>query len=319
METYVSTALVRNPSQSPPSVLPATASLRYHRLMAAISAIILMSCAALVPMSRVQIPLADSIQSVAGVLMFILIAWYCHWSGHRRLREFCLYFLWISCICTGLVILVAVAATAPTPLVDTKLADVDARLGIQTPLLINAAAHFPWLSRTLSLAYNLSGYFALVAILAPAVSRRTAEFQRALLSGSITGILTIALFSLFPAIGPWVTYGFRPSNAQLICEKSLLLLKSGKTMSVSETFAIVSFPSFHVALAVLCALILWNFRPLRIPSTILAVAICISTMTTGWHYVVDVVGGVVVSAIAYSLAHSAIRVECFPVDGQPNG
>ena len=281
----------------------------FHLLMALLVALLLVFCIVLVPRSCVQVPVADVIQTIVTALMMALVVWYCHACGHRKLREFCLYFLWIICICSELVVLIALAGTAPTPLIDSKLAGLDALTGVQVPMVVGSVASIPWIARTLAFAYNLSGPFALGAILAPAFARRAKEFKRALLAGSISGILTIALFSLFPAIGPWVFYGFHPTEAQSLCEKSLRLLKSGQPVSVHSTFAIVSFPSFHVALAILCALILWNFRLLRIPSIILALAICLSTVTTGWHYLTDVAGGIVIGVLAFLLSDAVVRFE----------
>ncbi len=281
----------------------------FHLLMALIVAFLLLCCVVLVPRSCVDVPAAEVIQTVVTALMMALVVGYCHVSGHRSLREFCLNFLWIICICSELVVLIALAGTAPTPLIDSKLAGLDARAGIQVPLVISSIASFPWLMRTLAITYNLSGPFALGAILAPAFARRAKEFRRALLAGSITGILTIALFSLLPAVGPWVVYGLHPTEAQSLCERSLRLLKSGQQVSVHATFAIVSFPSFHVALAILCVLILWNFRLIRIPSIILGLAICVSTVTTGWHYLTDVAGGIAVSVLAFFLSDAVVRLE----------
>ena len=58
------------------------------------------------------------------------------------------------------------------------------------------------------------------------------------------------------------------------------------------------FPSFHVIWAVLSARALWGFRRLRIPVSMLAGLLSVSTMTTGWHYFVDVLGGLVVAEVS---------------------
>lgn len=58
------------------------------------------------------------------------------------------------------------------------------------------------------------------------------------------------------------------------------------------------FPSFHVIWAVLSARALWGFRYLPVPVTMLAALISISTMTTGWHYFADVLGGLMIAWIS---------------------
>lgn len=67
--------------------------------------------------------------------------------------------------------------------------------------------------------------------------------------------------------------------------------------------AIVCFPSFHVIWAILSAIALggtWRF--LRIPSALFATLVIASTMSTGWHYATDVLGGLIIAAVSLLLA-----------------
>lgn len=63
-------------------------------------------------------------------------------------------------------------------------------------------------------------------------------------------------------------------------------------------------PSLHTTLAVLAALWIVDYVPRRVPRWIAwacAVAVCVSTITTGQHYLIDVAGGVVTAVLAYAL------------------
>ena len=85
-------------------------------------------------------------------------------------------------------------------------------------------------------------------------------------------------------------------------------MKSGVPVEMmGATTAIVSFPSFHVALALLSAVYLSTFRRLRVTNWILAGLITISTVTTGWHYGIDVLGGIALAAVAAGAAEWAGR------------
>ena len=51
-----------------------------------------------------------------------------------------------------------------------------------------------------------------------------------------------------------------------------------------------------------------SFRLLRYPATVLAGLITVSTMTTGWHYGVDVIAGLFLAAITTLLANRVLAV-----------
>jgi membrane-associated phospholipid phosphatase len=70
---------------------------------------------------------------------------------------------------------------------------------------------------------------------------------------------------------------------------------------------IVTFPSFHVVLALLPVLALWPRRVLRPFLALVSAAICLSTLTTGWHYATDGIGGLVVTILAYWIAGKTNR------------
>jgi membrane-associated phospholipid phosphatase len=64
------------------------------------------------------------------------------------------------------------------------------------------------------------------------------------------------------------------------------------------------FPSSHVFYAVLGAILVGNriSWPVRLSIYVLAAAVCISTVTTGQHYFLDVLGGVVFAIVSYAIA-----------------
>jgi len=65
---------------------------------------------------------------------------------------------------------------------------------------------------------------------------------------------------------------------------------------------LICFPSFHTILAVLAGVALWSIPYLRWAAAALAALIVVSTVTTGTHYVVDVVAGLGVAFVAFGVA-----------------
>jgi membrane-associated phospholipid phosphatase len=72
--------------------------------------------------------------------------------------------------------------------------------------------------------------------------------------------------------------------------------------------SIICFPSFHVIWALLSARALWGFRMLRLPIAVLTPLIILSTITTGWHYASDVLGGLLIAALAITTADAFTRM-----------
>ena len=71
-------------------------------------------------------------------------------------------------------------------------------------------------------------------------------------------------------------------------------------MDLSYVNGLLCFPSFHTILAILAAVALWSIPYARWLSSLWAGLIVVSTVTTGWHYVIDVVAGLVISGTAWN-------------------
>lgn len=113
-------------------------------------------------------------------------------------------------------------------------------------------------------------------------------------------------------------YGYAPSAAQLRCQDLLLTLRSGgiHVLDLNES-GIVCFPSFHTLLAIVSCVALWSIKPLRIPAAVLASCVVFATLTTGWHYLVDVVGGLLLTLLSIAAARLFTALEKRIEEGRP--
>jgi membrane-associated phospholipid phosphatase len=133
--------------------------------------------------------------------------------------------------------------------------------------------------------------------------------QRFIMVNAFAFVLALPCMLLLPAVGPWVAWHFPPNIAQRAIELNIVSLRRG-IMSSSDSFGgIICFPSFHVFWAVVSAHALQPFRVLRYPAIIVAILVTISTVTTGWHYGVDVIGGLLLAAITTLLANTLLASE----------
>ncbi len=197
--------------------------------------------------------------------------------------------------------MVQIAARAPFPLVDEKLAQVDSYF-IQTATIVHWVEHSLWAHKSSVIAYRLLSPMAVFALFVPILIGRPDVSRRYVVSVSLSILLMLAVFAFCPAVGPWATEGFVGTKAQVSVGQYLTAVKGGNASGMEEQGDIVAFPSFHVILAVLAAVALRSVSGVRYLAVAVAVGICLSTATTGWHYVVDIAAGLGVAGTCHYLA-----------------
>src|SRR5262249_24987312 len=141
--------------------------------------------------------------------------------------------------------------------------------------------------------------------------RRMRDAKEYVLAGVISAIISLPLFSAFQAVGPWVHYGYDPLTKQTNYMETYRDLKTEGTfvMDIDYSDGLICFPSFHTILAVLAAIALRRVPIAGWAASILASLIVISTVTTGPHYIIDVVAGIVVALLSVTMARMYSRAE----------
>ncbi len=256
--------------------------------------------------------------SVGSVGLWILVAayWYCRWRGMTKLRDFTQLAAWVQLIVPAISFLIPVAGRSPYPLVDSQLARIDTRFHFQTVSVVHLMAHLPLLKHGLIIAYAFLPLLVLAALLLPTLAGRVLDSRRYLLAVIFASVLTAALFALWPAAGPWTVEGFAPTRSQAEVLGDLALMKAGIPFPPGTKSAVVAFPSFHVILAVLSVIAMWRVRWARWPALVLGTAICVSTITTGWHYGIDVIGGLAATYLAQIAAKVVLKPIPVPMESQ---
>jgi hypothetical protein len=217
-------------------------------------------------------------------------------------------FFWAVLISIFVSSLVWIAARTPVPLMDWRLAHIDNALGLETSFVVRWAILYPRLAAAMGAIYGWMIPFSLLALAFPVFRGQSQAPQRLVLGYTAAALITIAIFAVCPAVGPWSVYHFAATREQSLCQTTLALLKSGGRLRQDIVrCGLIAFPSFHVAQCVLTAISLWRSRWLRFPAVVLATLICLSTLTTGWHYVADVIAGVAVAIIAHVFAVCILR------------
>lgn len=202
------------------------------------------------------------------------------------------------------VLMYTVASTA-RPLVDESLIQADKWFGFEVPQAMAWANAHPSARLCLQYAYNtlLPQTGLIVVILGFLGDRRPLETF--MLRFMFATLFALALFFAYPAEGPFSTYGYAPSHSQVRYLEHFDALRLGERTLVTWRGAegLITFPSFHTTWAILLALAL-RHRPIIFAfSALLNIAVVAATLTTGWHYVSDVVAGILIGAMVIGLVH----------------
>lgn len=120
-------------------------------------------------------------------------------------------------------------------------------------------------------------------------------------------VLTLAVFTLMPAVGPFshLWHGAIPymPESELWQQGLIPALRahSVHVVDLGHLRGIVSAPSFHTAAAVLYVAAGWRIPQLRWPIVAINAAMLLSTPVEGTHYLIDMILGAIVALVALGL------------------
>ncbi|WP_437871502.1 phosphatase PAP2 family protein [Methylorubrum extorquens] len=131
--------------------------------------------------------------------------------------------------------------------------------------------------------------------------------DRYVLAFILCEMVTVAVSALLPATGAAGLAGL--DAAKLLFHGAtpltdLFALRDGtmRTITVGEVGPIISFPSLHCSVAYLASAALWPLQRLRWAMIVLNVAMTVSAVTHGAHYLCDCLAGLLVAAMSFHVA-----------------
>jgi len=280
---------------------------RVHLALACCSAVLLAFCVLAAPKGAMHsaVPLIETILLLTPPLL--LPAAFLHEKKKWRRRDAILMLPWTLAVALLITQAAPTTATFAFPLRDDLWRSLDVYLGINIPAIMAFAARHRWINDVLTNCYNWSLHpLVLAAIFLPTLLGKREAAERFVLANAFSFVVALPFMLFLPAVGPWVGWHFEPSAMQHACEATIHALRRG-SLVITDTFGgIVCLPSFHVFWAVVSAHALYPFRILRYPAILVALLIAVSTMTTGWHYGVDVIAGLLMMMLCTYLANTVI-------------
>ena len=237
------------------------------RLWAAIAAVVALD-AAWLALLHVEVEPAGFAACAGLVCALLLAAAYCGTvRPEPTLRGMALASACLIAVTVPAAILHYLAATLAFPLADASLARAEAALGFDWPAYLGALAEHPVLARGLALAYHSSGPQVALVVIALSATRRLGRLWRFVRLFAGTLLVVIAVSAALPAQGPYAFYapervpaGHIETVGALWHLEPLERLRSGqlRSLALGDIRALVTFPSFHVCLAILTA---WALAP----------------------------------------------------------
>ena len=275
-------------------------------------------CVSVVGFNLTQVHFQDTGNMVLALLLTIAVITplliYLSETGKKYIFDLFLVVFWalFYAYVLNLPVVVAARIGSHIALKDAYLEQFDRVVGLPIPAIVAWAAH-NWLGRLASGCYFWLFPLMRVAILLPPLAGRAGNAQKFLTANLVSFFVGLPLFALFPAVGPWYGYPIAARPDQLGSQATLLLFRHAGPCQYYVPAGIVCFPSFHVVWAILCARALWSFRLLRVPVVILAALIILSTVTTGEHYILDLIAGAIIAVIAIYAAEWLSKIRLSPL------
>jgi hypothetical protein len=202
------------------------------------------------------------------------------------------------------------AAAWNRPLIDPWLAAIDRALGVHLPTITAWTGAQPTLTRFLSRAYiTLLPQLFLPAFILGFWYRDRESLWEYAFHFHVAMVVTLACFALWPAEAPFGHYGYTSLlQSQSRFSVQFAALRAGTLTQINPHMieGLVSCPSFHVAAALI---VTWAFRrhwPWLVVLVPLNLALTLSTVLLGVHYVADLLASGVMLAGSW-LAWRSVR------------
>ncbi len=199
------------------------------------------------------------------------------------------------------------AITTPFAIIDTQLLTIDEKLGFSSLGLLNWTHQFPHLVSYLHACYDTWFFQIVLTPMLLALFNDINEIDRYFVATFASLLIGATIYYFWPTIAP---AGILESPYFLQSQHELVMRFNQVHQHLPVTVfggGMIAFPSFHIINSLLVTYA-WRRRwYIFIPLLILNISVVFSTMALGYHYLIDVIGGVILAAVSILLAH---RLSC---------
>ncbi|MEJ1158200.1 phosphatase PAP2 family protein [Prosthecomicrobium sp. N25] len=236
-----------------------------------------------------------------------------------RLAVQCLAAMLFTTIMGGATAIVALGLELP--FIDPWLAQADRTLGYDPEALVLGLKRVPYAIPTIFFGYDKIDRALILAVVGLAGLGRSDRVRELCLIYVVTLAFACTVSIVLPAQGAFLHLPISeemkralPAGSGVYHLGVLDAWRSGavRTLDLGRLPGVVTFPSFHTAMALMLA---WSVRGIpwvRWPTILFAAAALGGVLPIGGHYFVDVIGGAVCFAAAAWLAREVARDRQLP-------
>ncbi|MEJ0050729.1 MAG: phosphatase PAP2 family protein [Methylovirgula sp.] len=211
----------------------------------------------------------------------------------------------------GLELLSYFSTALSLPLRDSDFAAADHALGFDFPAHLAFVAERPRLAHVLEFAYNTSMAQIVITVIALSATHRIARLRAYAVLFALTATIVIATAAIFPSLGPYAYFNipdtllpaFGNPRTGWQSVPHVLALRDGtmRTLPLNDLRGLVSFPSFHTALALVTVWAVLPIRALAVPFFAVNALLIFGAPSNGDHYLCDLIGGAVVAFLGLGI------------------
>lgn len=233
---------------------------------------------------------------LAGAGMF------CTYQKWARVGMFFCALAWVASSGLSEIHALYAAGTMGGPLVDDWLANIDATLGFCVADVKAVADGLPFARNVLAVLYDGIIVQTFLVLLLLSFKRDRLSLNRFVIGFMICEPILLLSFLLMPAAGPFAHYGYQMTPMQTLYLGQLEALRGSDALHVAFPTGLVTFPSFHTTWAILLAYAVRKHRGWFAFGVIINVLIVLATLTTGWHFLADVIGGILLAMVVIAVS-----------------
>jgi membrane-associated phospholipid phosphatase len=238
------------------------------------------------------------------------------WRPEPVISDICgaLAVIFLSAAAAGIISLTGLRLGAP--LIDGKLSAYDSALLLDTRPIVVAVANATAFAALLGLAYVSSFPILFATVVILGWTRHVKRLWQLAFVFAFTAVGCATLEVFFPAAGAFYHFAYAaevldrlPDGAGVYHLPKFDYYRNAVApiISMSSLQGVVTFPSFHCCLALMTALAFVENRWLFAVSFLWNALVIVSTIPIGGHYIVDLIAGAALWALAYVLATALWR------------